>query len=120
MYQQQLSSLKNPFLLPLLGFYKFIKHLMLCIRVPLGTFTSFAEYMVAQALPEKKATELSPTLRNSKTRWFIAHHNQRGLLLKTNPSMIVIGDSVSASLRIYPYVWKKYFPKSVNLDIGGD
>ena len=34
--------------------------------------------------------------------------------------MKVIGDYVAASLRIYLYVRKKYFSKSVNLSIGGD
>ena len=93
---------------------------MLCIRAPLGTFTSIVEDVVAQAWLVKKATGVSPTLRTKKAGWFIIHHKERRLLLKTNPSMIVIEDSVAAGLRIYPYVKKKYFHKPANLGIGGD
>ena len=48
------------------------------------------------------------------------HRAARGLLLKTNPSMIITIDSIAECLRTYPFIWKKYVQRSAKLGIDED
>ena len=70
--------------------------------------------MVAETSYKRKISDLFATPRNNKAGWFNTHNNQRILLQKTNLPMIIVEVSIASGLSRYPYVWKKYFPKSVN------
>ena len=64
----------------------------------------------------------TPTGRNNKVGWYKRHSNLDIRRKRLYPSVLLIGDSIVASLSRYQTVWKKYFKlyKALNCGISGD
>ena len=65
---------------------------------------------------------ITPLPRFNKFNWIESHNNHCRNITTSNPSTLLIGDSIIAGLSRYKNVWKKYFQpfNTVNCGIGGD
>ena len=60
--------------------------------------------------------------KRPKSGWIKTHYHQKELVRNSYASMMVIGDSIVASLRRYPTGWRSFILryKTINLGTGGD
>ena len=63
-----------------------------------------------------------PSGRDNKVGWYDTHERHMKLASYSQPSVILIGDSIIAGLSRYPQVWNRFFKpwKALNFGIGGD
>ena len=63
-----------------------------------------------------------PLPRFNKFNWIESHNNHCRNITTSNPSTLLIGDSIIAGLSQYKNVWKKYLKpfNTVNCRIGGE